>query len=113
MDPRVARHRHRMKDPEYAVRYRERARKRKYDRRYGISYEVYEEMVAAQGGRCLICRRKKRLQVDHDHTSGVVRGLLCGSCNKGLGSFKDDVRALKRAINYLMEVRDGTDDYVC
>ena len=73
-------------------------------RRYGISQEVYEEMISAQGGRCLICRRKPdRLCVDHDHTSGAVRGLLCQSCNGGMGMFDDDPARMMRAVRYLME----------
>jgi hypothetical protein len=90
-------------DPEYAERYRERARRRKRPRKYGISEEIYEYMVADQAGRCLVCRRKSKLCVDHDHQTGIVRGLLCHSCNTGLGFFKDNPVLLRRAIVYLME----------
>jgi len=55
--------------------------------KYGLSREVYESMVASQGGACKICNRvpSERLRVDHDHETGCVRGLLCLSCNALLG----------------------------
>lgn len=66
-------------------------------------------MYEAQEGRCAVCGtsasetsgKGKRLQVDHCHTSGKIRGLLCDGCNRGLGSFKDDPARLGRAIEYL------------
>lgn len=58
--------------------------------KYGISLDQYEQMLALQGGRCKICKdtpsgRWARLVVDHDHSDGHVRGLLCTSCNLKLG----------------------------
>ena len=74
-------------------------------RLYGITVEDYETMLAAQDGRCAICQQPvlpdQRLSVDHDHSTQEVRGLLCSSCNLALGSFKDDVRVLEAAIQYL------------
>nr|WP_284290868.1 ubiquitin-like protein Pup [Angustibacter aerolatus] len=54
-------------------------------------------------GTCPICRRSlgERPHVDHDHVSGAVRGLLCFTCNAGLGNFADDVARLRRAIEYV------------
>jgi hypothetical protein len=99
-----ARHRRRMvRDPEYAKAYKERARRLKFRRKYDISYEVYEQMVTDQGSRCLVCRRRAKLCVDHNHQSGVVRGLLCHNCNTGLGFFRDNPVLLRRASRYLME----------
>jgi hypothetical protein len=74
---------------------------------YGISREQYESMYADQRGCCAICHEPDLvLGVDHNHGSGVVRGLLCRDCNFGLGFFKDKVRLLAAAIVYL-EDSDG------
>jgi hypothetical protein len=66
----------------------------------------YDELLVRQGGGCAICRRTpeelgKVLSVDHCHTNGHVRGLLCSTCNFGLGQFKDDLALLAAAIEYL------------
>lgn len=82
----------------------EQARRSNLQRMYGISLEEYQRMFDAQGGRCMICVSppgKKPLAVDHCHTKGEVRSLLCGNCNTGLGMFKDDIVILRRAIRYL------------
>jgi hypothetical protein len=79
-------------------------------RKYGITQEEFRRLLAAQGGGCGICGRKfgmlrsgKRLRlcVDHDHKTNAVRGVLCTSCNNGLGRFKDDPKLLERAVAYL------------
>jgi hypothetical protein len=70
--------------------------------RFGISVEEYEAMLAAQGGMCAVCRREADpLHVDHCHSGGGVRGLLCLHCNTALGAFEDSVGRLQRAIEYL------------
>jgi hypothetical protein len=77
--------------------------------KYKITDEQYAEMVEAQEGRCAICQRPDELKVDHDHsccpgavTCGkCIRGLLCDWCNRGLGIFRDDPGALRRASEYL------------
>lgn len=72
---------------------------------YGLSTGEYDAMLARQDGRCAICHlrpRSKRLAVDHDHNTGRVRGLLCGSCNRRLlGAAHDDPAILRRALEYL------------
>lgn len=76
-----------------------------YRRRYGITLEQYEAMAAAQGGVCYLCGKScvtgRRLAVDHDHSTGAVRKLLCVSCNKGIGDFREDQDLMRRAIAYL------------
>lgn len=83
-------------------------------RTYGITKSEYAALFAQQGGVCAICRQPERtshrkdgkpsaLAVDHDHTTGEVRGLLCGSCNQGIGSLGDDAARLQAAILYLQK----------
>lgn len=75
--------------------------------KYGITREQWEAMLAEQGGRCAICRgtrpggRGGVWAVDHDHATGVVRGLLCSLCNTGLGMFGDSTQRLSDALAYL------------
>ena len=72
-----------------------------------ITPEQYDAMLAAQGGHCAICpatepgRKRKYFCVDHDHETKEIRGLLCGSCNSGLGYFKDRPTFLRAAADYL------------
>lgn len=70
--------------------------------RYGITAAEVDEMIARQGGRCMICRVGKAEHVDHDHKTGEVRGILCFNCNGGLGQFKDRRDTMARAIGYLL-----------
>jgi hypothetical protein len=73
-------------------------------RLFGLKPGEYTVMVASQNGLCACCGEEpgqKGLQVDHCHRTGRVRSLLCGPCNLGLGSFKDDPERLRKAISYL------------
>lgn len=75
---------------------------------FGISLEDYNLMLDKQDGVCAICLNidpVRSLAVDHCHTTGKVRGLLCRNCNQGLGQYNDDVDNLKRAIEYLNAIR--------
>lgn len=54
-------------------------------------------------GKCKICGSEEKLQIDHDHETGSIRGLLCGRCNRGLGLFRDSVDYLEGAVRYLKE----------
>ena len=69
--------------------------------RYGLDKATFERLDSTQGGLCAICRRNPAAHVDHDHTTGRVRGLLCFRCNGGLGQFNDDPMTLAMAIAYL------------
>lgn len=71
-------------------------------RRYGITKDQYDEMYNEQNGKCAICGDEKDvLCVDHDHKTGVIRGLLCPMCNRGLGLFKDSALIVTNADNYI------------
>ena len=73
-------------------------------RKYGISSKTYDALLRAQGGGCAICGarpNRKRLAVDHDHTTGKLRGLLCEGCNQALGLMADDPMRLQAAAAYL------------
>lgn len=75
-------------------------------RQYNITSAEYDKILAYQGGICAICKRPpkpgKYLNVDHNHKTGEVLGLLCFRCNKALGAFNNDVVLLGEAHDYLM-----------
>ena len=89
------------------------SRTREYDlelhmmKTYGLNLKDYQKMLEAQNYKCAICgspppnNRKTRLSIDHCHTTGKVRGLLCDRCNRSIGLLKDDVSILQKAIDYL------------
>ncbi|WP_203218230.1 endonuclease domain-containing protein [Nocardia brasiliensis] len=101
--------------PRCATHHRDRRKQKRQDNHgrhigatYGITAEEYRQILAHQGGSCYICRRatgaRKNLAVDHDHISGVVRGLLCKKCNRDvLGHLRDDVQAAQRVVAYLID----------
>jgi Autographiviridae endonuclease VII len=74
---------------------------------YGISVEDYNALLVKQDGACAICKRKsdRTLCVDHCHSTGVVRGLLCRKCNAGLGCYDDNPSFMLAAIEYLAAFR--------
>lgn len=73
--------------------------------KYGMSMDDYAALDARQNGVCAICGQppngKGALHVDHDHATGAIRGLLCFTCNSGLGNFHDDPELLRKAVRYL------------
>jgi hypothetical protein len=90
--------------PEYK-RYQREA----FDRfKYNLEPEHKQALLDKQNGCCAICgykfgQKKGDIKVDHCHTKGHVRGLLCDLCNRGLGYFKDNTNSFKNAIKYLQE----------
>ena len=76
-------------------------------RNYGLTFEEFDLMLTHQDNSCAICKgtktygRHKRFTVDHDHSTGKIRGLLCHRCNTALGLIGDDIHTLKSMIKYL------------
>jgi hypothetical protein len=123
------RHQERRKDPEYVEARNARARaqsraaredpvrraaiaaatrSRNLLKAHGMQEEDFDELCELQGGVCALCDGipsgrgpNKFLHVDHDHTSGVLRMLLCSNCNTALGLMKDNPDLLRKAAEYL------------
>lgn len=90
------------KDRSYANAY--------YTKAYGLGIDEVEKLIESQNHRCAICDESgfkmhdgvwTSLNIDHDHTTGVVRGALCHNCNRGLGLFRDKEEILLKAVAYL------------
>lgn len=106
----IYKQRHKAKDP---IGFRRRQREHKL-RKFGLTYEQYEEMFRAQDGVCAICLKAetalasgkiRALAVDHDHATGVVRGLLCDRCNRAIGFLADDPLRAESLARYLRRAR--------
>lgn len=83
-------------------------RNKTYNKLYGIDVAEYEAMLEKQNNACALCLTPQiqllvKLSVDHRHSDGKVRGLLCHPCNTFLGLIQDDVVRLKRMIGYLSD----------
>lgn len=80
------------------------SRRNRYIQRYNLSVPARRKMEETQQGACLICGTKpERLVVDHCHKTGRVRGLLCNSCNLGIGFLRDNPATALAAASYLLE----------
>lgn len=83
----------------------------KLKNKFGITLEDYNNMLRMQGGVCAICEEieaevhhsgtLKDLSVDHCHTTGKIRGLLCSACNTSIGKFKEDINIILKAAIYV------------
>lgn len=84
---------------------RARAAQRVRDANWGLSEGQYDAMLEAQSGGCAICGEPctsgRSLAVDHDHQTGAIRGLLCGDCNRAIGTMRDSPQRLRSAADYL------------
>jgi hypothetical protein len=83
----------------------ERNRWYKRKRQFGLTREAFFELLTSQGNKCAACGSAdpgtKGWMVDHCHTNGHVRGILCHHCNAGLGHARDDIAVLEKWIKYL------------
>lgn len=84
--------------------------------KYGIGKKEYHSMLKEQKGCCKICKTEKysklgqdhnHFAIDHCHTTGKVRGLLCDACNKALGLLEDNTEYIENALNYIQEQGDA------
>lgn len=85
---------------------RDRAVDLRLRRNYHLTLDEYTKVLKFQKNACAICKRgvkefRNRLAVDHCHSTGLVRGLVCWGCNKAISVFKDDIARLKAAASYL------------
>lgn len=82
-------------------------RKRNLEKNFGKgALDFYASLFEKQKGVCAVCKRAengryKHLSIDHNHTTGKIRGLLCNNCNRALGLLKDSVEVLEAAKHYL------------
>ncbi|WP_176491635.1 endonuclease VII domain-containing protein [Curtobacterium sp. 'Ferrero'] len=77
--------------------------------KYGLSRADFERMAEEQSGRCRICGEQpgvKGLVVDHDHSTGAVRALLCGPCNSAIGLLREDPAVFASAVSYLKHYKE-------
>jgi hypothetical protein len=90
---------------------KEKAKEYKLQKLYGISLSDWHKLHIEQKGCCAICNDLlglTQINVDHCHTSGIVRGLLCNRCNTLLGNAKDDTQILENAITYLKKINKAS-----
>lgn len=99
---------------EYLEKRSTNGRRNRLGAKYGMTEKQYDDMSSAQENVCAMCSMPQRahgtitrLVVDHDHTTGTVRALLCDSCNLLLGFAGDDVALLEKAIDYLNKHRSA------
>lgn len=90
------------------IDYKTTGRDGNYRRHFNITLKEFNTMLEKQDNKCAICLTQenegnKNFVVDHDYITNKVRGLLCDRCNRGLGTFKDSIDILNKAINYLKE----------
>lgn len=79
------------------------SRRNKLKSLYGLTEAQFEQMKIDQNSKCAICERKLKLVIDHDHETGKIRGLLCNSCNRGIGYLQDSENILKKAMVYVIK----------
>ena len=111
------------REKEYAQEHKE-EKKAVYDKWYdanrgrghGLKPADIERMLVLQDGKCALCKKTDSgpydWNVDHDHQTGQIRGLLCGTCNRGLGMFYENPETLRRAADYLEKHRAITSGFM-
>lgn len=93
----------------YRAQDKDRAKDKDLRKAFGITINDYKSLIEHQNYQCKVCEtdlrllRSSEVQVDHCHTSGVVRGILCGACNRALGHLKDNPRLARKLAEYSAE----------
>lgn len=87
-------------DPDCEARWKEKARHRDWRRKYGLTPIEVDTLYARAGGVCEVCGTSDNLNIDHDHATGLVRGLLCHNCNAALGMLSDDPERTQALARY-------------
>lgn len=102
---------------DYFKRNPEKQKNHDLKKKYGITLEEFKQKQIDQNNVCAICgnpevdidkrlNKVRELAVDHNHTTGQIRGLLCRGCNQGLGNFQEDTKRLQKAIEYLYKYKE-------
>lgn len=73
--------------------------------KYNLSQAEYYALMEIQGGRCAICKRSKKLFIDHCHRTKTTRSLLCAQCNFGIGCFAENPKFIRAALDYVEQLR--------
>ena len=86
--------------------YKIKSREKHLRRRYGINSDIYNSILKEQNFKCLVCdcnlkELKRNPDIDHNHKTGEVRGILCSNCNVAIGLLKEDTKLIKKALLYL------------
>jgi hypothetical protein len=97
--------RHRENQRRYRKNNPDKVRAHNLKTKYKLTMEQYKEMFYEQKGRCAICKKEKKLVIDHNHKTNKVRALLCSKCNTALGLFEEDWFLLLSATNYISKWR--------
>lgn len=106
-------HRKRYADPGKRAQRNNKQRINSIKSNYGLCEREYDALIEKSGGVCDICGKPeqapdgRRLAIDHDHSTGLVRGILCSKCNRGLGMFQDSPSNLRAAAEYLERHNEG------
>lgn len=88
--------------------------------RCGLTLQEYDEILVGQGEKCAICGKSsaqeradygRAMPVDHCHTTGLIRGVLCTNCNHGLGCFRDNIDLMLAAIGYLSKTQFSQEEF--
>lgn len=98
-------------DHQYVVRRRKTVRDSNLKNLYALSLAEYEQQLKAQGGRCAICQEApngRSLDVDHNHHTGQIRGLLCSPCNLLVGRLEADPRRCQAAMAYTLQTNNAS-----